>query len=144
MDSCINVEFNPVRVSFGGQAVWTRDVLNLGASPARMVALMRTKLEAARGQVYERTGLKGMTVHPNGVVLTIQDPGSAPNTITARLVVDCMGHFSPVVSQQRWGRKPDGVCLVVGTLASGFKDNTTADVIATTTPIQPDDAPVNK
>lgn len=59
LEACINIEFNPVRVSFGGQAVWTRDVLNLGASPARLVDLMRRKLEAAGGHVYERTGIQG-------------------------------------------------------------------------------------
>lgn len=59
LDSCINIEFNPVRVAFAGQAVWTRDVLNLGASPARMVDMMRMKLQAAGGHVYERTGIQG-------------------------------------------------------------------------------------
>lgn len=44
----------------------------------------------------------------------------------------------------RWGRKPDGVCLVVGTLGSGFTRNDTGDVIYTTTPLQPDDAQANK
>lgn len=31
--------------------------------------------------------------------------------------------------QIRGGRKPDGVCLVVGSCARGFKDNSTSDVI---------------
>lgn len=31
--------------------------------------------------------------------------------------------------QIRKGRKPDGVCLVVGSCARGFKDNSTSDVI---------------
>lgn len=31
--------------------------------------------------------------------------------------------------QIRSGRKPDGVCLVVGSCARGFKDNSTSDVI---------------
>ena len=31
--------------------------------------------------------------------------------------------------QIRCGRKPDGVCLVVGYCARGFKDNSTSDVI---------------
>lgn len=102
----------------------------------------------------------GICIHPNAASISLKPaltssttpstPATqtstltAPTCITARLVVDCMGHFSPIVRQQRWGRKPDGVCLVVGTLASGFTDNTTADVIATTTPIQADDAPVNR
>lgn len=39
--------------------------------------------------------------------------------IRARLVVDCMGHWSPIVKQMRGSRKPDGVCLVVGGCATG-------------------------
>ena len=37
------------------------------------------------------------------------------------------GLFSDL--QIRGGRKPDGVCLVVGSCARGFKDNSTSDVI---------------
>jgi hypothetical protein len=42
-------------------------------------------------------------------------------------MVDCMGHNSPVVQQLRWGQKPDGVCLTVGSCSRGFTDNTTSD-----------------
>lgn len=34
-------------------------------------------------------------------------------------------------ANHRWGSKPDGVCVVVGTLGTGFTNNTTGDVIAT-------------
>lgn len=34
-----------------------------------------------------------------------------------------------LILQIRCGRKPDGVCLVVGSCARGFKDNSTSDVI---------------
>lgn len=44
----------------------------------------------------------------------------------------------------RWGKKPDGVCVVVGTLATGFTNNSTADVIVTASNLQPDSARVNK
>ena len=41
-DSCISVEFNPVRAGFGGgEEVWTRDVLNLGISPDGIIRLVR-------------------------------------------------------------------------------------------------------
>ena len=50
-----------------------------------------------------------------------------------------MGHFSPVVRQVRGDTQPDGICLVVGTCATGskgeFGKNDTADLIATTGPI---------
>jgi hypothetical protein len=50
-----------------------------------------------------------------------------------------MGHASPIVRQVRWGRKPDGVCLVVGSCARGFPpaSNTTGDVILTNSHSQP-------
>lgn len=34
-----------------------------------------------------------------------------------------------LILQIRCGRKPDGVCLVVGSCARGFKDNSNSDVI---------------
>ena len=51
------------------------------------------------------------------------DPEEAQ--ITGRLLIDCMGNFSPVVRQARWGQRPDGVCLVVGSCCRGFADNST-------------------
>jgi hypothetical protein len=48
----------------------------------------------------------------------------------------CSSHFlgsvCPFPISRRWGRKPDGICIVVGTLASNFEHNTTGDVIVTT------------
>jgi lycopene cyclase CruP len=50
-----------------------------------------------------------MTVHPDGVRLDLsQAPDNTSSGVSARLVVDCMGHASPVVKQARWGTKPDG------------------------------------
>eukprot|EP01018_Ginkgo_biloba_P002691 Gb_08260 [translate_table: standard] len=40
-----------------------------------------------------------------------------------------MGNFSPIVKQIRSGKKPDGVCLVVGSCARGFKENSISDII---------------
>lgn len=148
----MSVEFNPVRVGFhGGKEVWTRDVLNLGVSPQRLVAAARRRFEAAGGLVLERTPLEGMTVHPDGASLRIgasSGSGSSSGSngsaqqrqgLTARLVLDAMGNASPVVQQVRWGQKPDGVCLVVGSCCRGFDParNTTGDVIATTQHSQP-------
>ena len=45
--------------------------------------------------------------------------GSQRHEVTARLLVDCMGHYSPVVKQMRGGAKPQGMVLVVGTCAEG-------------------------
>ncbi|KAI7837968.1 hypothetical protein COHA_008271 [Chlorella ohadii] len=164
VEDSISIEFNPVRVGFaGGSDLWTRDVLNLGVSPARLVAAARARFEAAGGVVLERTPLAGMVVYRNGVALQLaggsgagKGSGSSAENgagaaaaaeaqqqqqqfLTARLVLDAMGNASPVVQQVRWGQKPDGVCLVVGTCARGFApaQNTTGDVIYTCTPSQP-------
>lgn len=56
-----------------------------------------------------------------------------------------MGHGSPIVQQLRAGKRPDGICLVVGSCARGFDPakNTTGDVIYTNTDIQPENAAVS-
>lgn len=58
-------------------------------------------------------------------------------SITARLVIDSMGHMSPITRQTRWGEKPDGICMVVGSCASGFDPatNTQGDLLYSNTPI---------
>lgn len=39
VEECITSEFNPVRAGFyGGVDVWTRDVLNIGIRPDRIIA----------------------------------------------------------------------------------------------------------
>ena len=41
-EECISSEFNPVRAGFRGSPdVWTRDVLNLGVRPDRIIAQVR-------------------------------------------------------------------------------------------------------
>ena len=52
-----------MRVGFrGGGEIWTKDVLNLGVSPAKLVELMRRKLEAAGGKLFENEALQGVPV----------------------------------------------------------------------------------
>jgi 2-polyprenyl-6-methoxyphenol hydroxylase-like FAD-dependent oxidoreductase len=138
--AAISIEFNPVRAGFhGGQDVWTRDVLNIGVSPARLVAAARRRFEAAGGLVLERAALQGAWVHPDGVTLRLAGGGGAEGGVTAKLLVDAMGNASPIVRQVRHGAKPDGVCLVVGTCARGFDPaaNATGDVIYTAGPSEP-------
>ena len=103
---------------------------------------MKQRYEAAGGTVLELTGAEGVAVHPNGIVLDIPTKDSAQAQasngnqqeraadgagITGRLLIDCMGNFSPIVRQARWGQRPDGVCLVVGTCSRGFQHNTTGE-----------------
>ncbi len=41
-EECISSEFNPVRAGFRGSPdVWTRDVLNLGVRPDKIIAKAR-------------------------------------------------------------------------------------------------------
>jgi hypothetical protein len=98
---------------------------------------VRQRFEAAGGRVFENALLNGMFVAPNGVRLDIGSSGGGgggsgaaaapPAVLTSRLVLDCMGHASPIVRQVRFGQKPDGVCLVVGTCARGFPENNTGE-----------------
>lgn len=148
-ESVVRQEFNPVRVGFhGGGDVWTRDVLNLGVSPEALIATVKQKFVEAGGKVMELTALEGVKVHPDGVAIKVSSQDAAGgilhSEVTGRLLLDCMGHNSPIVRQQRWGKKPDGVCCVVGSCASGFSQNDTADVILTTKDLQQDDEQVNK
>ncbi|KAK9845750.1 hypothetical protein WJX81_001368 [Elliptochloris bilobata] len=137
-EECVSSEFNPVRAGFHGSPdVWTRDVLNLGVRPDRIIAKVRQRFEAKGGMVLEFASAAGVTVHPNGVALTAGSEdagfGGAEGVLTARLLVDSTGNFGPMVQQARWGLRPDSVCLVVGACCRGFDDNTTGDVIYTNT-----------
>ncbi|MGI0490336.1 FAD-binding oxidoreductase [Alkalinema pantanalense CENA528] len=145
----IATEFNPIRISFAGQDIWVKDVLNIGVDPVRLLAILKQKFLDAGGDLLEQTPFKGCTVHPNGVAVRSTNPSIAPQSstlqsspnelappLTARLMLDVMGHFSPVTRQARNGQKPDAVCLVVGTCATGYPDNPAGDLIASFTPIQ--------
>jgi lycopene cyclase CruP len=151
LQAAITSEFNPVRVGFGGpemgEDIWVRDVLNIGVSPVRLLETLKQKFLADGGRLFEQAAFAGATVHPNGVAVQTSnlgpmeptaDPDAAPTAtqFTARLMLDAMGHGSPIVQQARQGQRPAGVCLVVGTCAQGFPDNQTGDLIYSFTPIQ--------
>jgi len=107
-------------------------------SPKLIIESAKAEFEAAGGVVLEQTALKGITVHSDAAEVNVFAASNAdPKTITTNLVLDCMGNFSPVVKQIREGQTPDGVCLVVGTCARGYRteDNTSSDVIYTERPI---------
>jgi lycopene cyclase CruP len=81
--------------------------------------------------VLEFTAATGVQVHTNGCALLIPGAGQgSTRQLTGRLLIDCMGNASPIVGQMRWGQKPDGICLVVGTCARGFPNNTTGELLA--------------
>jgi len=139
-DECTMIEFNPIRCGFHGAKgddVVTTNILNAGVSPERLVRRCRERFEEAGGTTLERADLRGVDVYDDVAVLNVGE-GSEP--IRARLVLDCMGFRSPIVRQIRGNRKPDGVCLVVGSCAEGFPQerNESADLIRTVTDIEED------
>jgi hypothetical protein len=147
----IAAEFNPVCVAVaGGPEVWTRDVLNLGVAPARLVAAARARFEAAGGLVVERAPLTAVWVHPNGVQLRLAgdgaggDGGDGERALAARLLIDVMGNGSPIARQARHGRRPDGVCAVVGSCARGFDPSLNVTGSASRSRKRPRNQPTNQ
>lgn len=131
LEQAISTEYNSARVSFQeGAEVWVKDVLNIGVDPVYLLEQLKQKFLQAGGQLLENTTFKSATVHPNGIVVETTE-----QTIITRLLIDAMGHFSPIVKQARKGTKPDAVCVVVGSCAQGFPENTTGDLIYSFTPI---------
>lgn len=146
LEACILSEWNPCRCGFygaqEGDYVIVENVLNIGVSPRSLITTVRENFEKAGGRVYENTPIDGVDVYRDAVSVVhhkrdssneVFGPGER-QVLSARLLLDCMGHASPIVRQLRWGQRPDGVCVVVGGLARGFPadNNTTSDVIFTT------------
>ncbi|MBD2294252.1 FAD-binding oxidoreductase [Anabaena sphaerica FACHB-251] len=129
LQTTIVTEYNPARVSFqGGTEVWVEDVLNIGVDPVYLLATLKTRFLAAGGKLFENTPFSEAVVHPDGVMVN--------NEFKARLLLDGMGHLSPISKQARQGKKPDALCLVVGSCASGFSENHSGDLLLSFTPLQ--------
>ncbi len=132
LEQAIATEYNPARISFlGGTDLWVKDVLNIGVDPVFLLETLKQRFLVAGGTLVEQIPFERATIHPNGV--QVQAGG---RSFPTRLLLDAMGHFSPITQQARQGKKPDAVCLVVGSCATGMPDTTTGDLIATFTPIQ--------
>ncbi|PSB42244.1 FAD-dependent oxidoreductase [Chamaesiphon polymorphus] len=128
----IATEYNPGRIAFPNTPdIWVRDVLNIGVDPVYLLATLKAKFLERGGRLLEFTACDRVTIHPNGV--EINTPTAR---LTSKLFIDAMGHFSPLAAQARAGVKPEGICLVVGSCATGFERNETGDIFATITPIQ--------
>lgn len=134
LQQAIATEYNPARVGFKPDAeVWVQDVLNIGVDPRYLLEQLKQKFLQAGGKLLENTAFKSATVHPDGVVVTVES--QTITIIKTRLLIDAMGHFSPIIQQARKGAKPDAVCVVVGSCGSGFPANNTGDLIYSFTPI---------
>jgi len=145
LESAIATEYNPGRIGFkGGKDIWVRDVLNLGVSPIMLLDLLKQKFLDAGGVILEQTELEQAIVHPNGIEIHLRSDSlrdafrRQPNcqTIQTRLLLDMMGHFSPIAAQARQGDRPDGICLVVGSCAQGLPQQEYGDLFYSFTPIQ--------
>ena len=133
LETAIATEYNPARISFPEtKDIWVKDVLNIGVDPVYLLETLKQRFLEAGGQLFENTAYEAATIHPDGINIQVSNGQS----FKARLLLDAMGHFSPIVKQARQGKKPDAVCLVVGTCATGYPKNDTGDIFASFTPIQ--------
>ena len=131
LNKAIATEYNPARVGFKpGEEVWVKDVLNIGVNPVYLLETLKQKFLQAGGKLLENTAFKSATVHSDGVTIE-----TGEETIQTRLLIDAMGHFSPIIKQARNGTKPEAVCIVVGSCAQGYPNNDTGDLIYSFTPI---------
>lgn len=131
LENAIATEYNPARIGFlGGKDIWVKDVLNIGVDPIYLLEILKNKFITWGGVLLENTAFKGATVYQNGVTVSTAD-----KTLKTRLLLDAMGHFSPIVRQERKGVKPDAICMVVGSCAQGYEKNDTGDLIYSFTPI---------
>jgi len=150
LERAIATEYNPARLSFHkGTEFWVEDVLNVGVDPIYLLDTLKQKFLDAGGRLLENTAFQSATIHPNGVSIHTENTHTEnieKQRITTRLLIDAMGHFSPIARQARNGQQPDAVCLVVGTCAEGYAaeaegdrssvDLSTGDIFASITPIQ--------
>lgn len=131
LEDAIATEFNPLRIQFhGSSALWVHDVLNLGINPVILLEHLKQRFLQAGGHLLEHTAFSGVTIHPNGIAM------QGDSDLTGRLLLDVMGHGSPIATQARHGQTPDGICLVVGTCAQGLPASDTGDLLVSNRPIQ--------
>ena len=131
LEKAIATEYNPARIGFfGGKDIWVKDVLNIGVDPIYLLDTLKKKFLKFGGKLLENTAFKTATIHPDGVLVK-----AGEIELKTSLLIDAMGHFSPIVKQARKGNKPDGICVVVGSCAEGYQQNETGDLIYSFTPI---------
>eukprot|EP00956_Cyclotella_meneghiniana_P043740 scaffold285663_cov139-Cyclotella_meneghiniana.AAC.2 len=134
-----NKEVSPLKGGYFDNGIGyecvTPNVLNLGIAPAILIENVARRFKEKGGIILEKSPLKGVVISDSlGAAI---DMGDDNEPITSRLILDCMGNGSPITRQQRYGLKPDGVCAVVGSCASGFDKatNLIGDIIYTNTEI---------
>jgi lycopene cyclase CruP len=125
-------EFNPNRIAFhGGTEFWVKDVLNIGIDPVYLLDTLKQTFLHQGGTLLEQTGFTHAIIHPDGVKIH-----AGADVLNTRLLIDAMGHYSPMVAQARAGKPPDAACLVVGTCAQGIPRGTTGDLMVSLAPTE--------
>lgn len=131
LEKAIVTEYNPGRIGFlGGKDIWVRDILNIGIDPIYLLSTLKNKFLSAGGKIEENRAFKTAEIVANGVIVKCGD-----FICRGRILIDAMGHFSPIAKQIREGKKPDSICIVVGSCAEGYTENQTGDLIYSFTPI---------
>jgi lycopene cyclase CruP len=131
LETAIVSEFNPNRIAFhGGPEFWVKDILNVGISPEYLLDCLKQQFLKLGGHLFEHTNFKQVKICPNGACVDAGLP------FTTRLLIDAMGHFSPLVAQARTGQQPEAICLVVGTCAQGIAAGTAGDLMVSLGPIE--------
>ncbi|KAI0566445.1 FAD/NAD(P)-binding protein [Gracilaria domingensis] len=151
----------PGRIDFAtrshrGKPVRVPNVLNIGVAPDVLIRLARETFEQLGGVVYEFASVKSVVVGNDAALVTLCKqrpqgvkgalgaggtgvPGTDSDevvTLSSRLLIDAMGSFSPIAQQSRNGRKPDGICVVVGSCMSGpWSEKDSLDLIYSSQPI---------
>ncbi|MBC8121343.1 MAG: FAD-binding oxidoreductase [Gemmatimonadaceae bacterium] len=138
LEAVIASEYPATQVRFSGSGQYRiPDVLNIGVDPVSLLARLLERFRTEGGVLLEQTDFLQSTIHPQGVAVTVRGEGGE-RYLRARLLIDGMGQFSPIVRQLRRGGRPDGVCLVVGSCATGYRDDREADLMATITGVTGD------
>ncbi|WP_448381327.1 FAD-binding oxidoreductase [Gloeomargarita sp.] len=133
--TAIVTEYNPGRIQFANSpAWWVTDVLNVGVRPDIFLQVLQQKFLQEGGYIGEFQPVVGLKIGADAIEITTVHQGQQ-RIYRSRLLLDMMGHFSPLTQLARRGQVPDGVCLVVGGCAQGFPESSHGDLIVTTTPI---------
>ncbi|KVH93083.1 hypothetical protein Ccrd_004874 [Cynara cardunculus var. scolymus] len=103
------------------------------AWPAKLIDIMRERFNSLGGTIFEGCSVSSIDVYQDIAVLQLTEG----KILSACLIIDAMGNFSPVLKQIRGGKKPDGICLVVGSCCCGFKENSSSDVIFSSAEAKP-------
>lgn len=101
--------------------LWMKNVLDIAIDANKLLALARTKIEAAGGIILDGKKFVALYQAEHYARICITDEHNNKQDLYGRLFADAMGAFSPV---SRWLNKNMSFthcCPTVGTISSGFE-----------------------